>query len=44
MYLPWYAAALVYLATLVYQLLVTTLPAWRLLRLPPSRLASKYDF
>ncbi len=44
MYLPWYAAALVYLATLVYQMLVSLLPAWRLLCLRPARLASKYDF
>ena len=41
--LPWQAAALVFGGITLYYLLVSLLPVWRLLRLPPARLASKYD-
>ena len=44
MLLPWQAAALTALAILLYHLAVTLLPLRRLLRLPPARLAAKYDF
>ena len=44
MVLPWQAAVLTALALLGYYLLVTLLPLWRLLRLPPARLAARYDF
>ena len=43
MILPWQAALLVFVAITVYHLLVSLLPAWGLLRLPPARLAGKYD-
>lgn len=42
--LPWQAALGVYLAVAVFHLAVTLLPLARLLRLPPARLAAKYDF
>ena len=41
---PLWAAALTLLAIALYRLLVATLPVLRLLRLPPARLAAKYDF
>ena len=44
MILPWSAVVWVTLAILGYHLLVSLLPLWRLLRLPPARLAAKYDF
>ena len=43
MVLSWQAAGLVFLVITVYHLLVSLLPVWSLLRLPPSRLAGKYD-
>jgi len=42
--LPWYAVAAVYFAILLFHLLASLLPLLRLLRLPPARLAAKYDF
>ena len=42
--LPWYAALLVILGILCFQLIVTMLPLRSLLKLPPARLAAKYDF
>ena len=42
--LPLSAAAWVYAGVTVFHLLVTLLPMLRLLRLPPARLAAKYDF
>ena len=44
MVLPWQAAVLTGLGILGYHLVVSLLPLWRLLRLPPARLAAKYDF
>lgn len=41
---PWYAALLVALGILAFQLLVTILPLRKLMKLPPARLAAKYDF
>ena len=41
--LPWYAAAGVYFCILAFCVLVSLLPLYRLLRLPPARLAAKYD-
>ena len=41
--LPWQAAGLVGLGILAYYLLVSVLPLFSLLRLPPARLAAKYD-
>lgn len=41
--LPWYAAAGVFAGTTAFHLLVSLLPLMRLLRLPPARLAAKYD-
>lgn len=41
---PWYAAVAVALGILAFQFLVTILPLYRLLKLPPARLAAKYDF
>lgn len=43
MILPWQAGLAVYLAVAGYFLLVSLLPVFRLLRLPPARLAAKYD-
>lgn len=43
MILPWQAGVAVYLAVAGYFLLVSLLPVFRLLRLPPARLAAKYD-
>ena len=43
MVLGWKAALAVFAAITLYHLFVSLLPVWRLLRLPPSRLASKYD-
>ena len=43
MVLTWQAAGLVFVGITVYYLLVSLLPVWSLLRLPPARLASKYD-
>lgn len=43
MLLPSDIAALVSLAITAYYLAVSLLPVWRLLRLPPARLAGKYD-
>ncbi len=43
MVLPWQWACLVFAAITVYHLLVSLVPVWRLLRLPPARLAGKYD-
>lgn len=42
--LPWQAAALVTLAVGLCRLLLSVLPLLRLLRQPPARLASKFDF
>ena len=42
--LPWQAAVWVYVGVAVFHLLVSILPMLRLLRLPPARLAAKYDF
>ena len=44
MLLPWQAAAWVYAGVTVYHLIVTMIPMAGLLRLPPARLASKFDF
>ena len=41
---PGYAAVAVALGILAFQFLVTILPLYRLLKLPPARLAAKYDF
>lgn len=41
--LPWYAALGCYLALLCFHILAGLLPLQRLLRLPPARLAAKYD-
>ena len=41
---PWPAACLVFAAIAAFHLLVTVLPLYRLLRLPPAQLAAKYDF
>lgn len=41
--LPWQAATVASGGILAYYLLVTLLPLCRLLRLPPARLAAKYD-
>lgn len=41
--LPWYAAGGVWLGILGFHLLSSLLPLWRLLRLPPARLAAQYD-
>ena len=41
--LPWQDAGLVSLGILAYYLLVSVLPLLSLLRLPPARLAAKYD-
>lgn len=43
MRLPWQAAALTYLAIAIYHVFVSLLPLSRLLRLPPARLAARYD-
>ena len=43
MILPWQAALAVFAAITVYHLLVSLLPVWGLLRIPPARLAGKYD-
>jgi hypothetical protein len=42
--LSWQAALLVWAGLAVYYLLVCLLPLGRLLRLPPAKLAAKYDF
>ncbi len=44
MVLPLWVALGVYLAIVLFQLLVTWLPMRGLLKLPPARLAAKYDF
>ena len=41
--LPWQAVLGVFAAIVGYYLLMALLPLWQLLRLPPARLASKYD-
>ena len=41
---PWYAAVAVALGILAFQILVTVLPLGKLMKLPPARLAAKYDF
>ena len=41
--LPWQAVLGVCAAIVGYYLLMALLPLWQLLRLPPARLASKYD-
>lgn len=43
MVLPWQGACLVFAAITIYYLLVSLAPVGRLLRLPPARLAGKYD-
>ena len=43
MVLPWQAALAVFACITAYHLLASLLPVWRLLRLPPARLAGKYD-
>ena len=44
MLLPLEAALLVGCGITVFHLVVTLLPLWRLLRLPPAQLAAKFDF
>ena len=44
MLLPFGAALTVWIAITLYHLAVTLLPLLHLLRLPPARIASKYDF
>jgi hypothetical protein len=41
--MPWKAAVAVGAGMVVYHLLVSLEPVWRLLRLPPAQLAAKYD-
>lgn len=41
--LPWQAAAVTCLCILAYYLVMSVLPLFRLLRLPPAQLAAKYD-
>ncbi len=41
--LPWQGSLVIFLSIMAYYLLVSLLPVWRLLRLPPARLAGKYD-
>ena len=43
MTLPWQAALIVGCCIILYYLLVSLLPVQRLLKLPPARLAAKYD-
>lgn len=43
MVLTWQAALTVFAFITVYHLLASLVPVWRLLRLPPARLAGKYD-
>ncbi len=43
MILPWQAGALACVCIMAYYLLISLLPAARLLRFPPARLAAKYD-
>ena len=42
--LPWKTALWVYAGVAAFHLIVSILPMLRLLRLPPARLAAKYDF
>lgn len=42
--LPLGTAAVVTVGILIYHVLVSLIPLWRLLKLPPARLAAKYDF
>ena len=44
MILPGKAAVMVSLCIFGYHVVVSLLPLWHLLRLPPARLAAKYDF
>ncbi len=44
MVLPLWVALVVYVAIVLFQMLVTWLPMRGLLKLPPARLAAKYDF
>lgn len=41
--LPWPTAVVTFVCILIYHLLVSLLPLFRLLRLPPAQLAAKYD-
>lgn len=41
--LPWYGGLAVFVGILCYHLLTSLLPLWRLMRLPPARLAAQYD-
>ena len=41
--LPWQWALGTFLAITAYHLLVSLLPLWALLRLPPAQLAAKFD-
>ena len=41
--LPWHTALLIFICILCYHLIVSLLPLFRLLRLPPAQLAAKYD-
>lgn len=41
--LPWHTAVLIFVCILCYHLIVSLLPLFRLLRLPPAQLAAKYD-
>jgi len=43
MVMPWQAGFMVGCCITIYYLLVSLLPVWRLLKLPPARLAAKYD-
>ena len=43
MVLSWQAAGLTVLILALYHLLAALVPVWRLLRLPPARLAARYD-
>ncbi len=44
MIFPLWAAGVTLLAITVVRLIISTLPVLRLLRQPPARLATKYDF
>ena len=44
LYLTWKAAVIGGLGILVFHMLVTLLPLYRLLRLPPAKLAAKFDY
>jgi len=43
MVFTWQASAVIFILITVYHLIVSLVPVWSLLRLPPARLAAKYD-